>query len=360
MLRKFSIFIIFIFVLLGATYFFSKNHHIDADKKIKIGFVMPLTGDWGFIGQDAKDLVLSAFENMPDKQNKYELIFEDYAFDAKKAALAANKLIYVDKVDVMISLFSNAGLIINPIAEENKTMHICVDNVKAVANGKYNFVHGAMEDKVTDHLAKEISVRGNKSATVLSLKDPWAVNLLKEFVPNLQKYNVVVKDVFEFNPGEKDFRTTISKAMNNNPDIYVLLTFDPSMTLLLRQFNERGVGNDKFTGFESFSVIENKKMAEGIWFINMNVPNKEFVEYYKEKIGRTPNTFASYVFNVFAMVDTAYEKANYSPDILNIFNNLVIETPIGKTKVSEDGVIEIGSTIDVVKNGEIETIMQLQ
>lgn len=320
---------------------------------------MPMTGDWGFIGQDAKDMIMVAYRNMANKKDKYELIFEDYAFDAKKAALAANKLIYVDKVDVIVSLLSNAGLIINPIAEENKVMHICIDNVKSVADGEYNFVHGAMEEKVTDFLSKEIKLRGYNSATVFALKDPWSLTLLEEFVPNLEKNGVSVYDVFKFNPGEKDFRTTISKAIDKNPDIYVLLTFDPSMSLLIRQFNERGIKNNKFTGFESFSVIENKKLAEGIWFINMVEPNDKFVKYYGEQIGRTPNTFASYVFNVFAMLDKAYENNGYKTDILKEFNNLVMETPIGETKVNDGGIIEIGSTIAVMKNGKPQVVKRL-
>ncbi len=353
MIKKMILLVVLVAVVITVLVLWNNKSSESEHEKIKIGFVIQLTGDWAHLGQDVKDMIVAAHKKM-ENRNRYELIFEDYGFDPKKAAMATNKLINIDKVDSIISLFTNAGFVVNPIAEANNIPHICIDNVKAVANGKFNFVHGAMEEKTTAILANEIKKRGNDSATIIIMKDPWTENLIKSLIPNLEKAGVELLDVLRYNPGEKDFRMMISKAMSKNPDMYVLMTFDPTMSMLIKQFRERGVTNDKFTGFESIQMTDNVDMVEGIWFVNMLMPGQNFLDEMKSEIGRYPNTFSAYGYNAFLLLDEAYRRNNYNPDIIDVLNGLKINTSIGEIEVRDGGVIETGNTVDVMSNGKSE------
>lgn len=354
--KKIVLAVVLVLLVVGFFVFGQKSSENKiSEDKIKIGFVIQLTGEWGHLGKDVQDMILATHKKMPNKDS-YELIFEDYGFDPKKAAMAANKLINIDKVDAVISLFSNAGFVVGPIAEKSKTPHICIDNVKAVADGEYNFVHGAMEEKVTALLANEIKSKGNDSATIFIMKDPWTENLIKPLVPNLEKAGVELLDVFRYNPSEKDFRMMISKSMAKNPDTYILMTFEPTMSVLIKQFRERGVENDKFTGFESIQMTDNLNLVEGIWFVNMVMPEEEFMNYMKQEIGRRPNAFSVYAYNAFLLLDEAYKTNNYDKDILDVLNGLSFDSSVGIMEVRDGGIIEIGNTVDVMKDGKAQII----
>ncbi len=92
---------------------------------LKIGVVLPLSGDAAVYGEPARNILQMAAEeiNAGDgvKGQKLELIIEDGKCNGKDAANAAQKLINVDKVKVMIGGWcSSESLAIVPIAAQNK------------------------------------------------------------------------------------------------------------------------------------------------------------------------------------------------------------------------------------------------
>ncbi len=126
----------FIGILVLAVIAFSVSA-IAADKPlIKIGVSAPLTSDNAHLGESMRDAMTMAKENLPaDTKFDYEIIFEDDGLEAKRAALAANKLVSVDKVDALVSFSSGTGGVISPIAEQNKKIHFGIASAQSVADG---------------------------------------------------------------------------------------------------------------------------------------------------------------------------------------------------------------------------------
>ena len=65
-------------------------------KKIKIGVILPLSGNVSAYGEDVRDALLFANENLAG--GKFEFIFEDDHCNGKEAVTAAAKLISQDKI----------------------------------------------------------------------------------------------------------------------------------------------------------------------------------------------------------------------------------------------------------------------
>ena len=109
------------------------------DNTVKIGAVLPLTGDSAFLGEAMREMMLMAQADAKKETFKYQLIFEDTAFELSKTALATNKLIDVDKVDGVISLFGNWGQIAGTICQKKKTPHLNVAWEETQRIGNFNF-----------------------------------------------------------------------------------------------------------------------------------------------------------------------------------------------------------------------------
>ncbi|MEO0129637.1 MAG: ABC transporter substrate-binding protein, partial [candidate division WOR-3 bacterium] len=97
-------------------------------KTIKIGAILPLTGSAAYFGTHYQNGVNLAFEETKEdliKQNvKVQFLFEDSQNSDKTAISALNKLLTVDNVNIVISLFPVSEAL-NPVTTKNPNiLHI--------------------------------------------------------------------------------------------------------------------------------------------------------------------------------------------------------------------------------------------
>ncbi len=97
------------------------------EKEIKIGAILPLTGDAAQYGQSAKKGMELAVNEINERggidNKKIKLIIEDRQGQVKDGVAAFRKLITVEKVPIIIGeLLSSITLAIAPLANENKVV----------------------------------------------------------------------------------------------------------------------------------------------------------------------------------------------------------------------------------------------
>ncbi len=96
-------------------------------EEIKIGAVLPLTGDGAKYGQSAKsglDLAVEEINANGGIKGKFiNVIYEDTKMEPKEGTSAVLKLLTIEKVPAIIgAMASSVTLAIAPIAEENKVV----------------------------------------------------------------------------------------------------------------------------------------------------------------------------------------------------------------------------------------------
>ena len=88
-----------------------------AEEKIVIGFIAPLVGDASAYGEASRTGVELALDEI---DATIIVIFENGGCNAKDSTTAANKLIHIDNVKIIVgTVCSSETLAIAPIAEEN-------------------------------------------------------------------------------------------------------------------------------------------------------------------------------------------------------------------------------------------------
>ena len=107
----------------------NKKEEAQTDGKpvIKIGAVLPLTGDNSVVGAAVKSGALAAIEDKAKGNLKYhyEAVFEDNQQQPAKSATITNKLMSVDKVNMLLSFTTGIGRVVAPLAESKKILHMC-------------------------------------------------------------------------------------------------------------------------------------------------------------------------------------------------------------------------------------------
>ncbi len=172
-----GIIFVLIVILITRQWIFNTNLERSriSDNVVKIGVIVPLTGDQAFLGEGFKNAILLAQKDIQksfgETKHRYEISFQDDSFNPTSAASAAHKFINIDHVNALVSFGSGSGNAVSPIAEEAKTPHLnAIASDSNVAKGDYNFVHWTPPDKEAKLLVDQLKKRSIKNAIIFEQK----------------------------------------------------------------------------------------------------------------------------------------------------------------------------------------------
>jgi len=318
---------------------------------IKIGVILPLSGDLAFIGEPAKRGAEMALANFKDTKHKYELIFEDDQFDGKKAITAANKLIFMDKVSALVTFGSSGGNSVKPLAETNKILHFAVASDQNIADGIYNFNHWTSPKEEVSAMVAEFARKNIKTISILTMNQDGMVAIANELENQLKNtaFKIIVNE--KFNVGTRDFRTLVAKVKTDLPDIIVLVNYSPELEILGKQIKEAGI-NIPMTSFEGLDATTDPKIFTGSWYSTASDMTDIFRMNFQNKNNLAPVVGTGNVFDIITLIVTATENTRGNPTGLNIGSELLkIKDLIGSM-----GSISLDKTGSVISKAVIKTI----
>lgn len=339
----------------------------NAKPVVKIGVTMPLTGDGAYAGQSAKAALEMIVEDMSEKGLKYDyqLIFEDNQMNAMKTANNINKLIFVDKVDAVFSMWNLMSNVAASMSAEHEVFSFACSYGRTANTGKYGFnMQNTFEDEA-ELLVNELKKRNIKSVAMFvdngTIMEQYKV--IEDYIKSHSDIDIVFKEYF--NPGEKDYKAAIIKAADKKPDLYLISGYPPSPFIFMKQLKEITGRNDNVSSVDSMAEMddEQRSIANGLWYIDSN---QNGLDAFQQNLLKRKNMQSqSCVGNVASDLEifiNAVENAKVSdgtekPSKENIrqwiFDNIKnYDTASGKATVLEDGFIVVKPSVRMIKDGK--------
>jgi len=365
--KKILISLVIIVVAIGA--FFALNAPKAPEDKptIKIGVMLPLTGDVSALGQSAQKALIMSQADLKNTKYNYEFVFEDDQFKPTNGATLAQKFISIDKVSAVFSFGSPVGNVVSPITEKSGVPHInfFASDTK-VANGKYNFLHYTPPYVDTELFVKELNTRGIKNLVLFEIADnPGAAAITQALEKSIEGTDIKIVAQPKFNSGTRDFRTLIQGVKDLDADIYVLQSSSPELETLYKQMRELGV-NGPVTSIETFEFANELSLFEGSWYINAADPQEWFGEDFVATYNETPKFGAAHAYDALNILVQAVEKTGDGKTIptrdqirdsiegIKTFNGAM-----GKNlKFDENGQLVSGAVVRMVKDGKPVTVSE--
>ncbi len=259
---------------------------------IKIGFIGPLSGDAASIGQSAKAAVEMAVEEINNaggiNSRTLDVIYEDGKCGPKDSTNAANKLVNLDKVPVIIGgLCSSETLAAAPIAESGKTVLIsyCSSNPKITESGDYIFrtyPSDAFQGKVAaEKIYNDLNA---KTVGVLYCLGDWCVGIKDVFKKRFSELGGTIVAEEGYEQTTRDLRTQIAKIKDSKPDLIYFLGYTEASIVGLKQLKEIGIESPIFGGDawdDPKLWDEAKESGEGAMYL---VPNSPGTDEFKAKM----------------------------------------------------------------------------
>ncbi len=322
---------------------------------IKIGIIVPLSGDSAFIGEDIRNGFELAKEKSQSSKYDFQFIFEDNQFELRQTALAAQKLIHVDHVNVLISLWDGAD-VVAPLAEKNNILHISMRWDPGIAH-QYSTTF-TIECTYLDFARSSVELMkklGQKRVAAISENSKGLELLSKEFSRIASENRIEIISDEHYNPDERDFRTLVAKSVAEKPDVVFLNAFSPAEEIILKQLKEIAP-QIAVTG--QFDTTNNMALIEGDYFASTIPVTPEFSKLFEDHYHHPFKIRAPHAFDIFNLLSTIYEKFSSTPTTQEVISELmkIKDYPgaLGKLTVEPERNIRFLPVWHHVVNGKVE------
>lgn len=336
-------------------------------QEVKIGVVMPFTGSQAQYGVGTKDgleLAVKEINQDPEFQYNINLVFEDNAGDIKNSVSAAQKLISVDNVLMLISGPSQHALAVAPIAEQNKIVLLTMGSQAKELKIAGDFVFKNDDDLATlgGVAAQKMKDWGYKKAAILFAQyNDATVDSKAAFEKKFAELGGEVVYSEGFAKDTADFHTSLAKIKQAKPDAVFLTVLTNDTVPIIKQMKELELSVPIVSNgaIEDKAVIEGVgSLADGIVFLTFQgFPSEEFVQKSQKAFGYPPRRWSLEAYDGMKIVAIALSKIP-----ADSINSSKLQEQMAKIKSfdGESGHIEFDGQgnakrqifVKTVKNGE--------
>lgn len=331
-------------------------------KSVKIGAVLPLTGNLAFIGEairNGMEMSKNELNALKSKGRTIEILYEDSKGNAKDGLSSIQKLLDYDGVTFLVVNLTNVCLAARPILDRKPVLAFYLsthpDVLDSSPNGFRIFISGVQESILLSDYAR---ANGYQKFTILTVNDAYGKGT-GEYLESLLEKSGVISGSEEYQLASPDFRAIATKIKDQSPDALVVIGYGREYPLLFRQLEAQG-WTGKIMGNLSFANVAGQAVdsplaarlsytAPGFSSNATRLKSSEtFIEKYKQKYGKEPDFNAAYGYdNVTLMADAMTNADNVA--ISQVRSNLL------KVRAYEGAI----GRIDMAITGDSETEMKV-
>ncbi|MBI3027465.1 ABC transporter substrate-binding protein [Candidatus Woesearchaeota archaeon] len=373
-MRKLSISGCFIFALLLLASCTQNAEQNPEKPTYKIGVMYPLTGDGAAYGIPIQKATIIAADEINAKGgingNQLRLIFEDSKCNPGDGNSAAQKLINIDKVKMIIGgVCSGETLGAVPITQAAKVILISPGATSPAITSAGDYVFRvAPSDSYAGVVASNYAstdLHAKKAALITEATD-YAQGLREVFKTNFKKSGTIVADEI-YNPDDTDFRTQITKVKAANPDIiYLVPQTIPKAELLVKQIREQGLKQQLLTAevivSQADAIKKNAALYDNIIgimqkFDENNPKAAIMLAQYKKQTGQEASlpSYMAGAYDIVYLLADAISKNGYDSDKIKDYLYAVkdYDGAVGKLTIDENGDPIMNYSIKKITNGSL-------
>lgn len=337
-------------------------------EKTQIGVILPMTGILSEMGQYEKQAMELALERLKSSDNAdIELVFEDGKGDNKAVAAAANKLLDVDKVRLLITSTTGASLATRPIAERGNIPLIafCMgSDVAAESKTTIRYYIGIEEE--SQAIIKHLSTlpKDTRVGILYASVAVWATAIKDIYQPFFTKHFTHKALVEEYALKDKDFRPQLTRLKNAGTQVLVLLGYGFEYEPIFSQMSDLQLRDPlHIIGGWGFlytpltpATLEGIHVAGPKYVFDRGEGGTAFEGAFTKKYGKAPNFDAAFAYEVVTRLPELLRDIKKFPqkDLKQLLaDKQTIDGVMGKYHFSRDGNMIVDTAVGVFRNGKV-------
>jgi len=341
-------------IMVGTSLFFFAIPQSFAAEPIKVGIILPLTGEKAAFGEIEKNSFVMALNEINKaggvKGSKIDLLIEDDTGKPDVARAATEKLVSKDNVVMLGGGYgSSETYAIAGVAQQKKLpLLINTGSADRITEQGWNYVF-RLNPPVSEYAAAAESflkeVAKPKAGVILFENTLFGTSGSKEFEKSCKELGIQVALKEGYEHGAVDFKPLLIKVKNANPDLIYMISYVMDASLLMRQSMELDINPKLFiggaAGFTLPEFLQNTgKGAEGVFSADLWVPTlpypgaMDYYNNYKKLYGKDTEYHGAEAYAaMYVIADVLKRAKSYSPeDIRQALATTDMMTVFGRVK----------------------------
>lgn len=339
------------------------------DTGIKIGLVVPLSGEFSIYGSPVRKGVELALEELASSGTTIELEVIDTEGNAEKAAEAMETCIDSGALAVIGGVTSVEALEMVGIAD--RTDHVLLSpsasspQLTGISRNFYRiFPSDALEGTTMGNFAYQRLEL--ESAVIVAKEETYAKGNQEVFRAEFERNGGRVLETIQYPEGAGDFSGLLERVVSLDPPGVYLAAFADDIGAMINELRSQGYRGKILTtsAFASPEAIEQVgENAEGVFLtqavfeVNSEDPKiQAFVAAYREKYGFAPGLYAAHGYDAMMVLAQAIADngAGLASDLWKSMRSLRDYTGVtGAVQFDERGDVQKFPRVYVVQNGNL-------
>lgn len=324
-----------IFFILIITLFGCKNKEVESELNILVN--VPLTGDaasYGKTFQQGIDLALDEIKNIDEKS--FQLINIIYADNKLSATEAVNILQQESakrQISAVLPVSTHISMALAPICNSKKILLLppIADGDTLATAGEYCFRISPSSSFQGKILGEKIIEMNLANISIIYIYNIWGIGLANTVRNTLVENGKTINSFESCTPGQRDFRTILTKIKRHNSDAIVIFVHPAETIPLLKQIKEFGMKSIIFGGdtFSNKSLYQDEflSLLKGVIFAlpasPTNIQFEKFSSKYQAKYEVKADINAAAAYDAVLLLYEAMKRGNTTGNaIKNYFNNM--------------------------------------
>jgi ABC-type branched-subunit amino acid transport system substrate-binding protein len=252
-------------------------------RPLRVGFILPLSGPLAEFGWSIRNGVTLALQKDAELRRMFHPIYEDSRYDSKTAVSNFQKLRSVDRVQAVYVFGGPMSDTLAPVAERNSMPMFSTEyDVRYTRGKKYVFRFANNAKDYAEALLTELRARKLRRFGIIKVENQYHNTLSEALIESLSE-GQEAKILFNFQPGDNDFRAVIAKLRAETFDALGVYLTPGMQHSFFSQLKPTGLrypllGTDSFESREENRGVE--ETVEGALFANSAV-SQEFENEYQ-------------------------------------------------------------------------------
>jgi len=318
-------------------------------EEISIGAILPLTGNVAYVGEDARNGMNLALEEIG---NLFTIIYEDSAGENQQAIAAFQKITQANNANIIVTSTSWISNALYTEAKETETLQLVIASA---------VFHREQNDKAirftVDVLNEAIFIaeylQQFERVGLLYMNNDFGQGWAEQLGNKLT--NLIVSEAYELT--ELDVSTQLSKIKAANVDALMLASGGRETALFARKAREIGITAQLVSARPAESKeLQDEPATEGIIYsypaYDIEHP---FVENYVTKYGKQPTIFSAEAYDLIITLNEAIKECKENTKCIHDwYKNNSYKGALGTVTFDSLGDASYSFTLKEVSNGKFE------
>ena len=298
--------------------------------EVVLGSIQDLSGPIAGFGKQSRLGMMLRVDEINEQGGvngrKFKLIFEDSAYDPRKAVLGAQKLVNQDKIFAMLGHIGTAhNMAAMPVQFEKNVINFfpitaAREMYEPFHKLKYAFA-ATYYDQVRTALPKLVKEKGAKKVCTIYQDDEFGLEVLRGGETGLKTLGLEFTEKTSFKRGATDFSSQVARMKAASCDFVLLGTIIRETIGTIGESRKTGFSPTFLGSSAAYTDLIHKlggKAMDGL-YATMTVQNpytddasqqvRFWANKYKTKFNEDPTVFSVYGYDIVDVFARALEKA---------------------------------------------------